>query len=235
MVREKASPFRRSLVAEIMDWADDITFAIHDLLDFYCAGKIPIDRCKGVHSAERERLIDDIFQRKAKWTNDGSKYIEALAAIVDAFPFEPDARCTDSPQDRAALFNFSTGLIGYFVDSIRIRKPNPKSNSSLSTIQIDEEARREVEVLKQFTWEYVIENPDLAVPQQGQRAAIRTVFGRLMQAWQEKHWYVFPPAYQTLLSFETTGGDRARIVADCISGMTEKELMHFYRSVEGLA
>ena len=42
--------YQRSIIAEIMDWADDITFAIHDLLDFYVAGRIPIDRCKGVTS-----------------------------------------------------------------------------------------------------------------------------------------------------------------------------------------
>ena len=27
--------------AAIMDWADDITYAVHDLVDFYCAGQIP--------------------------------------------------------------------------------------------------------------------------------------------------------------------------------------------------
>lgn len=45
-VREGRPRYQRNAIAEIMDWADDITFAIHDLLDFYCAGRIPIDRCK---------------------------------------------------------------------------------------------------------------------------------------------------------------------------------------------
>ena len=45
-VRKGKPPRVRSVIAEIMDWADDITFAIHDLLDFYRSGRIPIDRCK---------------------------------------------------------------------------------------------------------------------------------------------------------------------------------------------
>ena len=32
----------RCVEAEIMDWADDITYAIHDMVDFYCAGLIPL-------------------------------------------------------------------------------------------------------------------------------------------------------------------------------------------------
>ena len=42
-----------SIIAEIMNWADDITFAIHDLLDFYCAGEYPLTdaRAKRVWSA----------------------------------------------------------------------------------------------------------------------------------------------------------------------------------------
>jgi dGTPase len=231
-VRERKAPGQRSLIAEIMDWADDITFAIHDLLDFYCAGRIPIDRCKGQRSVEREQLISGMFNRKVKWTHTRDLYIEALQSIVDAFPFEPDERFTDSTADRARIFDFSTGLIGYFVDSIQVRKPGEKGSR---LVWIEDEARREVEVLKQFIWEYIIENPDLAVPQQGQRVAIRTVFNWLMDAAQSKHWYLFPSAYENLISMAKRKRDRARIVADCVSGMTEKELLHFYRCIGGIS
>ncbi len=229
-VREGRPLYQRSVTAEIMDWADDITFAIHDLLDFYCAGRIPIDRCKRDKSDERERLIRGMFKRKPKWRAERAKYLDALASIVEEFPFEPEERYTESVADRARLYDFSTGLIRYFVGSLRLAQGKP----SHALVSIDTEARREVEVLKQFIWEYIIENPELAVPQNGQRVAIRTVFAKLLEASSRQRCYLFPPAFQERIGAAKKRAERVRIVADCIAGMTEKEIMHLYRCMQGL-
>jgi dGTPase len=223
-VRKGKRPRRRSAIAEIMDWADDITFAIHDLLDFYCAGKIPIDRCKGrPTNVERGRLIAGMFQRKPKWVSDREKYVEALESILVWFPFEPEERYHGSIQDRAKLFDFSTGLIRYLVGSFRLRSDQ---NLPDSIAEIDPDAQRVVEVLKQFIWEYVIENPDLAVPQNGQRAAIRSVFKELLAASKLKKYYLFPMSHHETIARAHTKNERIRLVADCISGMTEREVMN---------
>jgi dGTPase len=229
-VRKGKKARQRSAVAEIMDWADDITFAIHDLLDFYCAGKIPIDRCKKHGSAEREKLIAGIFKRKPVWTANKTKYIDALDSISDWFPFEPEERYNDSSQHRAKLFAFSTSLIRYFVGNCHLTS----DKESLSVLCIDPSAKTLVEVLKQFIWEYIIENPELAVPQNGQRVAIRSVFDRLAKAASEEQYYLFPAAFGGAIVQARSRGEQVRVVADCIAGMTEKEIMHFHRSLQGL-
>jgi dGTPase len=228
-VRKGRPPRQRSATAEIMDWADDITFAIHDLLDFYCAGRVPIDRCKGRKSAERDRLIRSMFTRKPKWEQEHAKYVDALSSIVEEFPFEPEDRFTDSANDRARLHDFSTGLIRYFVESFRLAP-----TAAGGVVAVDPDARREVEVLKQFIWEYVIENPELAVLQSGQRAAIRTVFTRLMLAADDKEYHLFPASYRIDIEKATNKASRVRLAADCISGMTERELLHYYRRLQGM-
>jgi dGTPase len=229
-----SDPRQRSLAAEIMDWADDVTFAIHDLLDFFCAGRIPIDRCKGERSVERARIIEGMFRRKPKWMKNRTLYEDALSTAVEAFPFDADEGYTDSPEHRARLFNFSTGLIGYFVDAIRIGD-RTRETDVRRPVRIEDEARYLVEVLKQFIWEYIIENPELAVAQHGQRVAIRTVFYRLLNAAQQRRWYLFPSGYQEAIRGASRKRDKARVVADCVSAMTEKELLHFYRCVEGIS
>lgn len=229
-VRQETGHQRRSLIAEIMDWADDITFAIHDLTDFYCAGRIPIDRCKGDKSLERDRLIESMFQRKPEWSGEREDYILALSAIVELFPFQPDERFTDSLADRARLYAYSSGLIRHFMDAFSVEFEDGET-----TIKVESSARREVEVLKQFIWQYVIENPDLAVTQNGQRLAVREVFAALRKAADSGRLHIFPGAYREVIRDTEDDKLRIRLVADCISGMTERELMDFHRRLSGLA
>lgn len=170
-----------------------------------------------------------MFKRKPQWLPNKAKYEEALAGIIDNFPFEPDQRYTDGEDDRATLYAFATALIKYFVGALHLNAGDGAS----SLISVEAGARMEVEVLKQFIWEYIIENPDLAVLQNGQRVAIQTVFGDLVEASRQKKFFLFPSVYQEAISKARRAVDRVRTVADCISGMTEKEIMHFYRCLRG--
>jgi dGTPase len=176
-VRQGRPALRRSLGAEIIDWADDITYAIHDLLDFFRSGSIPVDRM-GDRSAEYTGFLDGVFVRKPEWRASKDYYQKALSRLVGSFPFTSERRYTDSFDDHMSLQNFSTGLIKFFVGAIRYAP----DSSPKSVVDIQPEARRQVDLMKQFTWHYIILNRDLAIPQAGQRKAIRVVFRKLLLA-----------------------------------------------------
>ena len=237
-IRRDQPKLRRSLGAEIIDWADDITYAIHDLLDFFRSGKIPIDRLR-TDKIEYFRFFNGILQRRPEWEKDESEYAKALSNLIADFPFYPERRFRDSNENHMRLQLFATNLIRPFVQAITYV---PNAESLDSVVRIDPLARRQVDLLKQFTWHYIILNQDLALPQAGQRKAVRTVFRMLLLAARRRDLHFFPAATQDHLTrnaFESAFyGEKSfevRLVADYIAGMTEKELMRVFRAMEGTA
>lgn len=235
-VRAGLPKLQRSLGAEIIDWADDITYAIHDLLDFFRSGKIPIDRLK-TDKMEYFRFFNGILGRRPEWKKEEAEYAEALSNLIADFPFYPERRFRDSNENHMRLQLFATSLIRPFVQAITY-VPNAKPPDPIA--RIDPLARRQVDLLKQFTWHYIILNQDLALPQAGQRKAVRTVFRLLLLAARKRDLHFFPAVTQDRLTwnqFESAfygeKGLEVRLVADYIAGMTEKELMRVYRAMEG--
>jgi dGTP triphosphohydrolase len=169
-----------------------------------------------------------MFKRRPHWVKERKLYTTALEAIVEEFPFEPDEQYADNAGHRARLHAFSTGLIRHLIGSFRLA-----AGAAGRVVYIEPEAVRIVEVLKQFIWEYVIEDPALAVPQSGQRLAIKTVFDRLVQATADRTYYLFPSFFRQDLESAKSRNARIRIVADCISGMTERDLIQFYLRIQG--
>ena len=236
-VRQGQPKLRRCLGAEIIDWADDVTYAIHDLLDFFRSGKIPIDRLR-TDEMERFRFFSGIFNRMPAWEKDEAEYADALLNLIAQFPFYPERRFRDSNDHHMSLQLFATSLIRPFVQAITYM---PGAAPSNSVVRVDAAARRQVDLLKQFTWHYIILDRDLALPQAGQRKAVRTVFRKLLTAARKQQLHFFPPIIRESLDWnQLTHGitgvkniEEVRLVADYIAGMTEKELMRVYRAIEG--
>lgn len=238
-VRTGLPRLQRSLGAEIIDWADDITYAIHDLLDFFRSGKIPIDRLK-TDKMEYFRFFNGILSRRPEWEKEEAEYAAALSNLIADFPFYPERRFRDSNENHMRLQLFATSLIRPFVQAITY-VPGAKPPGPI--VRIDPLARRQVDLLKQFTWHYIILNQDLALPQAGQRKAVRTIFRKLLLAARRRDLHLFPAAIQDSLSWnqfmDSSSGVKnlkeVRLVADYIAGMTEKELMRVFRAMEGTA
>jgi dGTP triphosphohydrolase len=48
-----------------MDWADDVTYSVHDIEDFYRAGRLPLHLLSKVRdTAERVAFFENVFQRR---------------------------------------------------------------------------------------------------------------------------------------------------------------------------
>lgn len=171
----------RTLEAQVMDWADDISYAVHDVEDFFRAGVIPLDDL-----ADSEVKWSDFFEYAwgkergvAKKLGPHRKSeIKALLEPVrqDLFPKTP---YVGSRSDRENLHKFASSLIKNATGGTRLHESG--------TIAIDLEQRAVIEILKQLTWYYVIDRPSLESVQRGQRYVIRSLFRDLI-GWVEETW-----------------------------------------------
>jgi len=232
----------KSAEAELMDWSDDIGYAVHDVEDFYRAGFIPLDRLL-TDDREVDRFLDNVFERRKRQHN-LSKYPEKdlssafqelrrfFAGVVPASLLQP---YSGTLAQRSALRTLTSILIGRYVTAIRLRKPGSRQQKRVS---IEPAAEFEVQILKQLAWTYVIENPSLTTQQYGQRRVIRELFEIFVDAARSGNRMIFPIPYAELLEEAdrtTTKKDlgRIRAVVDMIAGMTEQAAINMHRRLTG--
>jgi dGTPase len=141
-----------------MDWADDITYAVHDLLDFFCAGQIPLDRLADADDAsEKEVFFSEVFTRCKDLAPRRARLQEIFQEVLEFSPL--DRRYVGTLKQRTGIWQFTTVLISRYVDAIRLLPPTKDTES---VVQIESYAQDEIRMLKELTWHYVILNNELA-------------------------------------------------------------------------
>jgi dGTPase len=239
----RAALAQRSLEAELTDWADDVTYAVHDLEDFYRTGFIDVDRLVRqpkeaeafLEACNRQRVPGGRLERfdesqiRAAFEN-----LQRELSPLEAFD--------DSLLMRAALRNITSRLIGRFVEAIRPVDPRNVTAHNLDLVSIDQEARNEVAVLKEMTWYGVIENPRLGFIQSVHRDLMRRLFDHFLGITRNRQeWSALPIRQQEELelgpgdaSGEQAERMRARIVLDFVAGLTEAQAYEYYRALTGV-
>jgi dGTPase len=236
-VREGLSPGERSLEAEIMDWADDVTYAVHDLEDFVRAQHIPIGPLIQ-NPAEQLEFVEaswERVQRKVPGADRDTVIANFEAMLVLAFGSVYTQREFRHSRELARGCRM---LIGNYVSHAPVgERPVP--------LQVPINLRAEVELFKQLTWHYVIFDPRLASLQEGQKKIVTALFENLHRWLQEadKEGVLGRLPSQLAGAFELTGIERgndhyptlnaryARAVADFIASLTEGQATDLYQRV----
>lgn len=235
-------PVRRAAEAELMDWADDLTYAIHDVEDFYRAGLIPLHLLRPPQKgspplAERMRFLEYVWSKVSS--------IPELSGISQAdldeifrnllfISFKPQNSFEGTKADRAQLRTFTSSLVSRFINGLILAEPG-----GTRAVSRDQNMEKEIAVLKQLTWFYVIEAPALAVQQHAQRQMIKYLFNVFMHETNSRISRLLPPYYRERLKDVVTAygaGTVAnrRVVVDLIAGMTESQANAVYQRLNGI-
>ena len=222
---------RKCLEAELMDWADDVAYAVHDVEDFYRAGLIPLDKIAN-DDQERARFIGDELDRNAKLSAayGADELAAAFNEIMAIAPIPEPYR--GNREGRARLRSFTSSLVDRYVKAVSL----DTDDAGNPTLTIDQEARKEVAMLKGLTWQYVIESPALITQRYGHKRLIRSLFDTLCDAGTAKQdRRVFPEFYRELLGESPDDATILRTVADLIASMTESQVVALHHRLTGIA
>ncbi|MEX0763004.1 MAG: dNTP triphosphohydrolase [Dehalococcoidia bacterium] len=236
---------KRTAEAEIMDWADDIAYSVHDVEDFFRARLIPLDRLMG-DSDEQNRFLESIPEsrrRRGMPEEQVSVKEEEREAFVRFLTYlklshaELRRPFADTLMQRAQIRAMTSWLIGRYIQE-GIALQDPQSSEDGRCVVIEPNYRYEIGVLKELTWVYVIDSPSLATQQRGQRAVIEGLFKAYYSELKAGRESILPARFREYLTeAEKNGADpdqeRPRVVADLIAGMTEAQALEIHGRLIG--
>jgi dGTPase len=224
----------QSVEAQLMDWADDVTYAVHDVEDFFRAGLVPLERLSDpADKVERESFLARMVKTQAM-RSDGFTEDE-ISSALDSMRIAVPGPFRGTRADRAALRTYTSLLIHDFVVRPTITF---LSESGFPQLEIPRDVRVRVAVLKAITTYYVIERPSVLAQRFGQRHVVQSLFDMFYEAATEdeqRDLPIFPAVFQERVKQlgNTQLGPIKRLIADVIASMSEGQLIDTHLKLTG--
>lgn len=219
---------QKTLEAELMDWADDVAYSVHDLEDFHRCNALPWRRVFEDRASIIQHALGSDTSDSAKESRLQDAYERLYQVLQGTFGELMSTPYEGAREQREQLRRMTSWLIGKYINSVRI---NP-DRSSPQSVLIEPDDVDEVQILKQITRDYIIASPTLAAQQHGQKQIIEGLFTALADEAQSSYPSFLPKRLRYLYAM----ADRsvARFVADCISSLSESEAVALHGRLTGM-
>jgi dGTPase len=223
-IREGAPGERRCLEEQVMDWADDVAYSVHDIEDAVHGGLVSLAELRS--GSVQTSLADTAHQLYAP-DRDPVALQEALRRLM-ALPQWPK-EFDGSMESLVALKALTSLLIGRFCSAAEIATRATYGGGPLiryaADLIVPDEQRDEVAVMKAITAEYVMHRAGADREYERQRTIIAEVVHalRLTEGVEIEPW--LRPAYDAA----TTDAERFRVVIDQVASLTDLSILDWHR------
>ncbi len=219
---------RCSLEAQVMDWADDVAYSVHDVEDGVSAGRIDLGRL--THPDEKEAVTSAAQQFSSESVNDLAVVLDGLLAlpVLGAAMGHRPGPVADAAVKR--LTSELTGRLatGAIAATRAAAGPGPLRRFD-ADLRVPDVLRAEVALLKAIARRYVMADPArLAIQQREQR-----LLTELVVRTAELGSAALDPMFAG--SYDAAGGDagKLRIVLDQVSLLTDAQAITRHRRLMG--
>jgi len=211
-IRKEAPPARPCLEAQVMDWADDVAYSVHDLEDGLYAGLITI---KNLNSPAERGLVTQITATTYCGDDvelaDLDEVLDCLLAL-DFWPPAYDA----SPAAQAALKNLTSNLIGRFCQAAEQATRAPLTRYAADLV-VPRRQRLECALLKGITARYVMTRPGVIQAQ----ARERELLAELTLAVERGAPQTLDPLLRPSWDAARSDPERRRVIIDQVACLTD--------------
>lgn len=234
----------KTIECQLMDVADDIAYSTYDLEDTLKAGFL--SPMQVIQAVERdEGLVREIDEKVTRALKDDGRSSpapvtsqEVLGLLTTIFfgsfgtaskstglSFAIQAAAHDRQfiEDGYVRTGMSATLIGYFMDAVEFKIDD--RFPEMSECKLNEEVRRQVEILKRLNYSLTIRSPRLEVVQYRGYDLVRDLFRALTSP---KGHGLLPTDVRELYDSTSDKLLRRRIVCDFIAGMTDRYAVEFH-------
>ena len=217
-IRQRAPEGQACLEAQVMDWADDVAYSVHDLEDGLHAGLITMAALRD--GGHRDEVIK---QTMTLYCPPGSVERAELAAVLDDLLalncWPPSGR--GGPEDLAGLKYLTSELIGRFCGAAQEATVAEHGGGPLTryaaSLAVPRRQRLECALLKGVTAHFVMGRAGAAQMQARQRELIT----ELAAAIQSGAPGSLDPAFRPAFSAAGSDAARLRVVIDQVASLTD--------------
>jgi dGTPase len=227
-VRDGAPEHRRCLEAQVMDWADDVAYSVHDVEDGILAGRISLAALADpAELAALAALAADSFGPDQAACEEAGDRLLRLPVVRLALRADPSAA------GQVALKALTSELVSRFiavaVDATRAVAGGAPLGRYVADLVVPAPAVAEVALLKAVAMRYVMSDPARLRLQAGQRELITELTRAVADGAPDTL------AVPLMESWSCAGDDAARwrVVIDQVAALTDQQAHAWHTRLVG--
>jgi dGTPase len=229
-IRDGAPPGRTCLEAQVMDWADDVAYSVHDLEDGLYAGHITLP---GLHDRSQQEAVAGMTA--TYYCPPGAADVAELSEVLDdllGLPCWPE-RFDGGPASLAALKHLTSELIGRFCRAAQEATPAAGAGTGRAGqltrydagLVVPRRQRLECALLKGVAAHYVMSRDGAAQVQ----ARERELIAELAEAIRAGAPGTLDPALRPAYDVARSDPQRLRVVVDQVASLTDTSAIAWHR------